>query len=79
MQHDLHWLWTMVNERVAFYRIDPNRTKKAFEQLIQDWNGVLISDSYGCYIKWIGCGSFRTTYENSCRHDATHFSSGSFT
>jgi transposase len=53
MQHDLHWLWTMVNERVAFYRIDPNRTKKAFEQLIQDWNGVLISDSYGCYIKWI--------------------------
>jgi transposase len=43
----------MVNERVAFYRIDPHRSKQAFEQLIQDWKGILISDSYGCYKKWI--------------------------
>ncbi len=53
-EHDLHWLWAMVNERVAYYRIDPHRSKQAFEQLIQDWRGVLVSDSYGCYIKWIG-------------------------
>lgn len=52
-QHDLHWLWTMVNERVAFYRIDPHRSKAAFEQLIQDWQGILISDGYGLYRKWV--------------------------
>lgn len=27
-EHDLQWLWAMVNERVAYYRIDPNRSKK---------------------------------------------------
>ena len=37
----------MVNERVAFYRADPNRSKRAFEDLIADWQGILISDSYG--------------------------------
>lgn len=52
-EHDLQWLWAMVNERVAYYRIDPHRSKEAFEQLIRDWRGVLISDSYGCYTKWI--------------------------
>jgi transposase len=52
-ENDLHWLWAMVNERVAYYRIDPHRSKQAFEQLIQDWRGILISDSYGCYTKWI--------------------------
>ena len=52
-ENDLHWLWAMVNERVAFYRIDPHRSKEAFEQLIQDWEGILVSDSYGLYRKWI--------------------------
>ena len=52
-QHHLHWLWAMVNERVAFYRIDPHRSKQAFEQLIQDWQGLLVSDGYGLYRKWV--------------------------
>ncbi|BBO71408.1 hypothetical protein DSCA_53380 [Desulfosarcina alkanivorans] len=52
-QNDLHWLWAMVNERVAFYRIDPHRSKAAFENLIQDWNGILVSDGYGLYQKWV--------------------------
>ena len=52
-EHDLHWLWAMVNERVAFYRIDPHRSKAAFDQLIQDWEGILVSDSFGLYRKWI--------------------------
>lgn len=52
-QNDLHWLWAMVNERVAFYRIDPHRSKVAFEALIQDWNGILVSDGYGLYQKWV--------------------------
>ena len=48
----LQWLWAMVNEQVAFYRIDPHRSKKAFEALIEDWRGILISDSYGLYRSW---------------------------
>jgi len=51
--HDLHWLWAMVNERVAFYRIDPHRSKEAFENLVQDWEGILVSDGYGLYRTWI--------------------------
>jgi nucleoside permease NupC len=42
-------LKTVANERVAFYRIDPHRSKEAFEQLVQDWDGILVSDSYGLY------------------------------
>jgi transposase len=52
-QNDLHWLWTMVNERVAFYRIDPHRSRQAFEQLVQDWDGILVSDGCGLYRKWV--------------------------
>lgn len=52
-KNNLHWLWAMVNERVAFYRIDSHRSKAAFEELIQDWNGILISDGYSLYQKWI--------------------------
>lgn len=52
-EHDLNWLWTMANERVAFYRVDPHRSKAAFEQLVQDWDGILVSDGYATYRKWI--------------------------
>lgn len=52
-ENDLHWLWAMVNERVAFYRIDPHRSKDAFEQLVTDWEGILVSDGYGLYRKWV--------------------------
>jgi transposase len=52
-ENDLHWLWAMVNERVAFYRIDPHRSKEAFEQLVQDWEGILVSDGYALYRKWV--------------------------
>lgn len=51
--NDLHWLWAMVNERVAYYRIDPNRSKEAFKRLIEDWSGILVSDSYALYCKWV--------------------------
>lgn len=43
----------MVNERVAFYRIDPHRSKEAFEKLVRDWEGILVSDGYGLYRKWV--------------------------
>jgi transposase len=50
----LRWLWTMTNETIAFFKIHENRSKEAFKALIEDWNGILISDGYGVYIKWIG-------------------------
>jgi len=50
--NNLNWLWAMVNERIAFYRIDPNRSKRAFEDLVQDWHGILISDGYRLYCSW---------------------------
>ena len=49
----LHWLWTLVNDTVAFFMIHANRSTEAFNQLIEDWKGVLISDNYGVYVNWI--------------------------
>lgn len=48
----LHWLWVMANTTVAFFMIHSNRSKKAFEQLIGAWEGILVSDNYGVYQKW---------------------------
>ncbi len=48
----LQWLWAMTNEKVAFFKIHNNRSKEAFETLIDDWKGILVSDDYGTYRKW---------------------------
>lgn len=54
LQHGaLNWLWVMVNNTVAYFMIHKNRSKEAFLELIQDWEGILISDNYGVYAKWI--------------------------
>jgi transposase len=49
----LAWLWVMASERVAFYMIHPRRSKKALAALIDDWEGILVSDGYGVYQTWI--------------------------
>ena len=49
----LKWLWTMVNETVSFFMIHPNRSRQAFEELVADWKGILISDNYGVYVSWV--------------------------
>jgi transposase len=49
----LEWLWVMASERVAFYMIHPRRSKEAFAALIDDWEGILVSDGYGVYQKWV--------------------------
>jgi transposase len=33
--------------------IHPNRNRVAFEQLVDDWNGLLVSDNYGVYVNWV--------------------------
>ena len=43
----------MVNTAVAFFMVHPNRSKDAFMALIEDWKGILVSDNYGVYVKWM--------------------------
>ncbi|CAK8722816.1 Transposase [Candidatus Electronema halotolerans] len=50
----LRWLWVMANRQAAFFMIHPKRSKEAFEELIGAWNGILISDGYNVYQKWVG-------------------------
>ena len=49
----LNWLWVMANSAVAFFMIHTNRSKAAFEALIGAWNGILVSDNYAVYQKWV--------------------------
>ena len=48
----LEWLWTMINHTLAFFMIHAHRSAEAFQELIQNWRGTLISDDYGVYRKW---------------------------
>ena len=38
---------------MALYLIHPNRSKEAFFDLIEDWQGLLVSDGYGVYQNWV--------------------------
>ena len=49
----LAWLWVMVNTTVAFFSVKASRSQKAFEELIGHWAGILVSDGYGVYRKWV--------------------------
>jgi transposase len=49
----LNWLWVMANPVVAFFMIHTNRSREAFEKLIGAWSGILVSDNYIVYQKWV--------------------------
>lgn len=49
----LQWLWLMCNSVVAFFMLHCSRSSQAFKELIQDWAGILVSDGYGVYQKWV--------------------------
>jgi len=49
----LHWLWVLCNSQVAFFMIQAKRNKEAFKTLIDKWTGILVSDDYGVYRKWV--------------------------
>jgi transposase len=49
----LNWLWVMTNPVVAFFMIHTNRSREAFEKLVGAWCGILVSDDYGIYQKWV--------------------------
>jgi Transposase IS66 family len=43
----LQWLWTLTTDTVSLYLIHPHRSTEAFAALIEDWQGLLVSDGYG--------------------------------
>ena len=49
----LKWLWVMANQKVAFFMIHKNRSYEAFCQLVDAWEGILVSDGYALYRKWV--------------------------
>jgi transposase len=49
----LTWLWVMVNTTVAFFTVQSSRSKAAFEVLVERWAGILVSDGYGVYQRWV--------------------------
>lgn len=52
-QNALNWLWTLSTDTVSFYLIHPHRSKEAFLALIEEWQGILVSDGYGVYQNWV--------------------------
>ena len=50
---NLAWLWVMVGPVVAFFMIHKHRSKEAFEALVKGWQGILVSDGYALYQKWV--------------------------
>ena len=52
-QNALQWLWTLTTDTVSLYLIHPNRSKEAFFALIEQWQGLLVSDGYGVYQSWV--------------------------
>ena len=44
---------TPIDSHVALFMIHPRRSKEAFQALIEDWEGIVVSDGYGVYRKWV--------------------------
>jgi len=49
----LKWVWTMTNYLAAFFIVHSNRSRKAFEALVENWCGILVSDNYAVYRNWV--------------------------
>ena len=52
-QHTLQWLWTLTTETVSRALMHPHRSTEAFSVLIEDGQGILVSDGYGVYQNWV--------------------------
>ena len=53
-QHGLlAWLWVMANTTVALFTVQASRSQAAFEALVERWAGLLVSDGYGPYRRWL--------------------------
>ena len=47
------WLWVMVTALLTVFRIDRRRNSVAFKSLAGSFNGVLSSDRWRTYMKWL--------------------------
>jgi transposase len=47
------WLWTMATDTVSLSLMHPHRSKEAFVALIDEWQGILVSDGYGVSQHWV--------------------------
>jgi hypothetical protein len=52
-QNMLQWLWTMATDTVTLYLVHPHRSKDALGDLIDDWQGMLVSEGFGVYQNWV--------------------------
>lgn len=43
------WLWIAVTVAHALFRLDPNRSREAFERLLGDFEGILVTDRWSAY------------------------------
>jgi transposase len=48
----LHWLWTLSTDTVSLSLIPPHRSYEAFAALIEDGQGIVVSDGDGVYQGW---------------------------
>lgn len=48
------WLWVLANATVALFMIHRKRSKGTFKALVQEWEGILVSDGYRVYTSWVG-------------------------
>lgn len=44
-----NWLWTACNNMISIFRIDAERSRRAFLKLLPDFGGVLVTDRYAAY------------------------------
>jgi transposase len=43
----------MCNSAAAFFMLHSSRSKAAFQALIKEWEGILVSDGYPVYQQWV--------------------------
>ncbi|NDY71995.1 hypothetical protein DO021_10765 [Desulfobacter hydrogenophilus] len=49
----LQWLWVLCHKKATLFKIHTNRNAEAFYASIEKWAGILVSDNYTVYCKWI--------------------------
>ena len=50
----LQWLWVMFTASVAFCTwFTPRRSREAFNEVVKQWQGILVSDNFSVYQNWV--------------------------
>jgi hypothetical protein len=46
-RHTLQWRWTLPTATVSLSLLHPHRSKAALAALMEDWQGLFVSEGYG--------------------------------